>query len=76
MNVDHARQMDDFYRQKWQGHSGYWLDMYSEAAQMYATSLSGTRNAAIVAIVKDRVNNTLDIGLRYWRFGETVCDKI
>lgn len=54
--------MDRFYSRKWKGHRGYWLDIYSPAAQVYAIGLVKGRNEVINALIPDGIKTVLDIG--------------
>jgi ubiquinone/menaquinone biosynthesis C-methylase UbiE len=55
-NINH------FYTEKWQQHSGFWREHYSPALLVYAVSLYERRNSTILSYVSDGLNTVLDIG--------------
>jgi len=62
MSRTHADNMDRFYSRKWDGHHGYWLDIYPPSAQVYAIGLVQGRNEVINSLVPNGIKTVLDIG--------------
>lgn len=51
-----------FYRDKWRGHQGRWIDRYPPEHVVYADAVYGRRNDAIVDAVGPLAGDVLDLG--------------
>ncbi len=60
-DVDIRAGFEAFYRRKWEGHEGFWLDWYPAHLGLYADLLR-QRNRAIEAALPARVEVALDLG--------------
>lgn len=54
--------MEEFYKKKWDGHKGFWIDKYKRPQALYAKFLNKTRNETILKYAPKQVSKVLDIG--------------
>ena len=63
MGLNRERErFDAFYRRKWAGHDGFWAERYPPDQRVYAASVYGRRNEAILAEAGPRPGIVLDLG--------------
>jgi ubiquinone/menaquinone biosynthesis C-methylase UbiE len=62
LGTEHERRrFEEFYRRKWAGHEGFWLERYPADQRVYATTVYRRRNEAIVRVAGSG-SRALDIG--------------